>query len=398
MSDYRIRSILFFHLITSFFGCSDAYFDEHLGSSSIDKLSDVTVNNAKVVWLEPINSIDEFELRSISKENTLKTGTFFSSIHRLQDNLLLVDRYLSRLSILNKEGAVVGEIKPPSPGEDLYTNILGVDVFESDSEIYIHDSRRNRLDVFSFDGLYLRSLQPSRGFIDFHVLGKDSIVFDVSHNSPIELSDGSLKHFRFLFYLNGKEIPVSELEDDFDLNAVPFSTYHRFFRTKQEIFYRNPLDYTTYKISGISSAPYMNTYFKYNNDFADVWTNKSIPIKTSYLEDKGLPYFFQVVPNESENQVSAIYSSSYRKYFSRTEGEKQIVQPAYFYDFNGTILPAPDTYSNGTYFWYIPTTKYEIYQRLFKNGMFTKDNVLSAVRNYNMGSDEGGVTVISIKF
>lgn len=367
-------------------------------SKEIDSVpKSIVVNNSRIKWIESVHVGATVKKYVISKENTQRTGTFFTGYHQIGEGLLLVDRYSSNINCVDGKGEILWEIRPPSPGIDRYVNIGALDVDSELKEIYISDRSLNRIDVFSFDGDYKRSIQPPFSFMDFEVLGADNIVYDISQKDQRELMEDG-QRMRYLFQGESETRLAFLLDPEFDTNATPFSGFNRFSRSGGAVFHRLPFENTSYRIANdgeIVSSVIVD--FSVNNEFAKIGLNKSISAKAMFVYENEIPWPLDIIHSSKNDMVSVIYKVGFDCFFSSNVEGEQVVDPAYYYDFDGEIIPGPKYYESEKFYLQINKSKYDYLQQQFLKGVFLKEDVLKGIDSVeNKVGDYDDIMIICI--
>ncbi len=374
-------------------GCNDFEGD------TIQAIPELVINNERTDWLfdcEVPVIINQFRLPKIL---TQRVGFFFTGYHAIGNNLLLVDRYTSNLNCLTKNGEIIWSLLPPTPGLDKYTNIGSVDVNYTLGEIYVEDRSNIKIDVFSFQGKYLRSTSPAITFMDFAVLNSGKYVFDVAQSSQESINEGNPNVMRYLFQEDNRLVLMAPVDERFDFDALPFNGYNRFSRVGSKLLHRMPFEELVYEIENEKANPILRINFKFNAQFHEIAFEKSISNKPDFMYREGIPYPLDVVVNDATGSVFVIYIQGTKSFLTLAVNGDQIINPARHYKIKDVVLPAPRYYDSGRFYLQMYKYHYDFLQERLQSGTFNQEDMsLEFKKLYDQIGDNDDIFIFSLDF
>lgn len=358
----------------------------------------VVIDNKKIGWVLDGEITVEVDSLFVSKELSRKVGTFFSGVHKVGRNFLLVDRYASNISCLSPGGELIWFLIPPSPGQDRYTNIGSVDIDYITKEIYVEDRSEIKIDIFSFTGEFLRDIRPTMNFMDFAISSQKNVFYDIAqtYQEPIGSASNTM---RYLMQDGQENTLFSPLDKNFDLDAIPFNDNNRFCKVGEVLYHRLPFEDLVYRVEKKIAYPVLKVAFEVNNQYADVGLEKSVENKASYLYNEEIPRPLEVILDEPLGIVRMIFAQGRRNFFSVHEGERQVVSPARHYNFSGFILPAPRKYDDGKFYLQIYRYHYDLLQRCYRDKFTSKEEYKKELNElYNKIGDNDDILIFTLEF
>jgi len=362
-------------------------------------LSLFEVDNSRIDFLSVLAGSVKADTIVVSKELSYKIGSDFSEFFPLEDNLLLVDRDASDINCIDPNGNHLWNLIPPSPGVDRYIVIGAVDIDKENEEVYVEDRLHRQIDVFDYGGAYLRSIRSEVSFMEFAVLGKDKIIYDVAEIDQ-SINEGFSKQSRFLYAEGEKNVYFSPLIGEIGLDAIPVNNGNRFSMVANDgLQHRMPFGDTIYSIGlDLEPTPIASFSFKQGNEFVSLAKDPKVKDVWEELHKEGLPEPYSAVYEPGIDKFYCNFWKGGSLYFAYINEGRQAIYPSKFYRLGGVVVKSPRYYAEGRFYQQMFRYEYEYLQKAFEEE-FEEEKILSDLSKLeNTIGDNDDIFIISTEF
>ncbi|MEM7571656.1 MAG: 6-bladed beta-propeller [Bacteroidota bacterium] len=328
----------------------------------------LSIDNSKIDFLSPVTIPHTVAIFTIEKELSYGIGSKFGDFYKINDLLLIVDRRASEITCIDTDGKVVWIPDPPSPEVERYTHIGTIDIDYDQKEIYIEDRLNLKIDVYAYDGRFLRSIPVNMGFMEYVVLGKNNLLFDISDVEPYRTAGDESPPMKFMHQKDNEVNFTGEMPTGVNYDAIPWNSRNRFNRIGSSIQHRRPWENEVFAIyPDYSSKKILEFKFARSSGFVDVANRPNIGDVRGKLVEEHLAIPNYLLYDQEQNRLYCGFWMNDVHYLSCTVGDQKIVQPAEFYRFNEFYLRAPEYYSDGQFFQQLFRYEFEYLQTAFKD-------------------------------
>lgn len=332
-------------------------------------ISHIEIKNSRLNFVSDFEKVDIDKI-FIDKELTHSIGGDFSGFYEIGDNMLLIDRGASEISCISREGKLLWIPIPPSPEIDRYTVIGSVDIDSENNNIYIEDRLNKKIDVFSFGGDYVMSIESENPFMGFVVKDRSDYIFDISEIQQSGSGEDEYVPSRFLHLHKGiKEMKVPMVEA-VNYDAIPTNNYNRFNKVNGVLYHRMPYENVLYSVNdNVTVAPELSFSFSQGFEFVDLSRNTAVNYVWGELDKKGLPDPYLIVYDRNYRKVYSTFRQAGSMYFTCFEDQRQLFDPSKFLRVDGTIFKIPYYYHNGKFYQQMYAYEYDYLQHVDFNSM-----------------------------
>ena len=294
-------------IVCLFIACSDNR-NGHIVSGSTENIK---INIDKVSQNDTVYFSDLFNDYHIIPLETRKECLIgqINSIRFCDSKIIILDGRISKsVFIFDLNGNFIRKIGKVGKGPGEYISPSSISADEEKKEIAIYDGRLNRIQLFSLEGKFLKSIK-----IRQKLACKSIEVF----NGRIYLSNyvhNSIKYLLFSIDLNGKVIG-EWLPNDYkfhDNSSTSRSTI--FFRTPQCLRFRNHLMNTIFDIRNSFARPFISLESKDHmplKELEELYEREGKKNRSNFLNEK----FIGISSYSEGNNLSIVeYSKNAKSY------------------------------------------------------------------------------------
>lgn len=387
--------VLIWLFVQLFYSCRQ----ENNDQSSTIELKTVTLDNSEVQLYAHYQNAVKIDTFIFLKKNTYKHGTVFSEFQPIGNNLLIVDRDVSEISCISKNGTIQWIPTPSSPGIDRYDIIGDVEVDFLNKEIYIEDLMKNVIDVFDFQGNHQRTIRDVP-FMDFALLNKNELLLDISDIvDQVGLAQDPPVRNRFRRITSTERVDFSAMPDKIMENQIPVNNHNRFNSFNDLLQHRMPYEDIVYVIEkDLSVTPLLRFSFAQSGGFVEVARNPNVEIVWTELSKENLVEPSLVIYDQNKDRTFINYWQGEGFYFAILEKENQVMNPGEFYQFGEFILKAPTHYNDGVFYQQLFRYEFDFLQKAFVEKM-TSEEIKAGLQNLETEKgDDDDIIIFSIEF
>lgn len=329
------------------------------------------IDNSSIKFLSKYDEV-EVDTFIIDKHLVRKIGYSTYSIKDLKNGSLLIeDANLNNLSCVSNNGQLLWHAIPPSPGRDRFESIGAVNVDHSTKEIYVEDRGQFKIHVYSFSGQHLRALNDTPN-VDMAVIGRNKIIYDISDIDPylFERTDNIIHRYLLSHEENLKQFsPMDHPYDDDNISVV---YYNRFNSVKGELQHRRPFENTLYQIlPEFDIAPLLTIDFSHHGGFSEYGDSPDFKHPSEYFRRHDIARPHIVIKEDNLVIANYFFGAKDDLYFTLFRDDKQVVSPAYYYEFGGVVVDAPQFYDSGSFYTTMFQYKFDYLQNFDPENMST---------------------------